>query len=82
MWKFTYKKFIYFITAINTILSVMNYRARISPWELIMTASWLLDAIWKIALCAAYKENERRASVKLPQHHQRVNAPSRNKNMQ
>lgn len=71
------------ISAIGTIaLSVMNYRARIRPWELIMATSWLLDAIWKTALCAAHKGNERRAPVKLPQRRQRVNAPSWNRNMQ
>lgn len=68
---------------INAIaLLVMNYRTRIPPRELIMVTSWLLDVIWKTALCAAHKENEHRALIKLPQRHQRVNAPSRNKNMQ
>lgn len=50
-----------------------------------MAISWLLDAIWKTALCDVHKGNERRAMhalVKLPQRRQRVNVPSGNKNTQ
>jgi len=44
-----------------------------------MATSWLLDAIWKTALCIAHKGNVRCEPVKLPQRRQRVNTESKQK---